>query len=553
MDLLSVGVLHVTAHTTLCVCVGMCVLCLGTYVCIYVCMHVCAQTLATLACVCYAYVSMYVLRHALRSFLCSLYVIAGGTHSLRSCVCVCSMSETGRVVRRHSKYANFYFIELILPTGIRSSVFVDRSRNLPTVHAGDAVRIRVQTELNDKCANCLSAVEIEIFEKWDVDTFGSFSCVHSPVGVVHVQTVVAAVQAHNGVIRRICLYLQTKYSSYAFKLSDTMITKSQDRLIAVAAFCGAGTGRDICELVLQDSVLAYAVSRVYCLDDSVAGLTVEEVAQRFDTHKAHNAQSAHNTHITHNSHNTYRIHAFPKSANLLPLATLGSFSPTEYSHVISIVFIDGLFHASLLPKESAVGTGAYIGDTTLISKAEAKLAEVFARIGPSGVSTCGSLCVPKCMCVGIDIGASPGGWSNFLVTRRNMAKVIAVDNGMMNSTLSSKVEHWKMKGEEAINILLGTGLSNKGLACFVCDMNVDLTETVALFVKALPLMADKFIGVLTFKQTIRNTQIWERLVQQGINILNAEISHDYEIRRIHLIANTPNETTIIVTRRDAGA
>jgi hypothetical protein len=244
-----------------------------------------------------------------------------------------------------------------------------------------------------------------------------------------------------------------------------------------------------------------------------------------------------------------RVHAFPKQIpiekiarsiiSILPV----KFDPRNFSHTLSIVYVNGLWYGSVSPSSSLVGTHLYRGgssESLEISKASQKLFEAFLRIddlwGPQFTDLTNK--------TAIDIGASPGGWSYCMAIEKNAKRVIAVDNGLLSHPKPSSVEHWKMKGEEAIFELLSNPSNSNTISCYTCDMNADCGQTVELFLESIPLMAKNSIAILTFKKTIKNKEKWEEKKNEAILRLTA--GNIGQVEEVHLIANTPNETTILV-------
>ena len=438
-----------------------------------------------------------------------------------------------RVISKHSSYVNFFFLDLLQYDGSIVSVLIRKNPphankfdKFPFVHVGDVIRIETREELNDKGSVCLTATEIEVIELWENLKFGPFVWKRNS----QFPQPIAFVQAQDDVLVRVQQYLEEYNGECQFQESNTPVSKSQDRLLMVGSPSKAD---EICTSIMNNAVLGYAVSRIYMLGDNpVMGFTIREVVEHISNQQIPNIMGI-------------RVQAFPKWMSLCELeASELKFSPTKYSHVLTLVFANGFFYASLVPEAEAIGAGDHIGPSgrspEFISKASAKLAEAWQRIDV------GKKINNMKYGLAIDIGASPGGWSAYLKNVAKFDRVIAVDKGALHPSLSTTIDHWEMKGEEAIEKLL---LDGPKIDCFVCDMNCDLTDTVALFVKTIPLLSSSFRAVITFKQTLRNKQQWKALKQGGIESLQLHIGEVYnkvEIREVHLIANTPKETTILV-------
>ena len=476
------------------------------------------------------------------------------------CAPVVSESVTGRVIRRYSVYSQFYFLELGLAGQADNAMFpvivkADVCSVATRVRAGDVVTILGAMESDHAVSTlrrnkCFEAREIMLVEPWDMDRYGSFlylglgeriasdsqqtSADHTATATSPLLT--ACVQCQNDVVGRVHEYLSGKFPSHKITLSHTPVTVSQDRLLLVW-----GVPAGVVEAVLADPVLAYAVSRVYSMatGQQAVGLTVDDAIERLLSHPS-----------TLPSNATIRIHSFPK---FIPMECIGSrfaaahpsvkFTPKEFTHVLSVVYADGVFYASIGVDEGCCGTHLAQGVNARclsVSKAAAKILEATTRfdlIDAVRSDTNGK--------VAIDIGASPGGWSYYLRLVRGCSRVLAVDMGRLADPVPDGVEHWRMKGQQAVDTLLESPEMSSSIACYACDMNCDLTDTVKLFLHALPLLTPGGIGILTFKRTIKNTVKWETLKTEGMRMLTecVRIAYTHEV---HLIANTPNETTVLI-------
>jgi 23S rRNA U2552 (ribose-2'-O)-methylase RlmE/FtsJ len=217
------------------------------------------------------------------------------------------------------------------------------------------------------------------------------------------------------------------------------------------------------------------------------------------------------------------------------------FHPKKYDSVLNIFFADGFHYVSLVDKSEALGCGDHLYSNTenvWVSKAAAKIREALARLDrlvPKKSDLSGK--------TAIDVGASPGGWSYFLKSDRKCARVIAVDMGLLAEPIPHGVEHWKMKGNEAIDKLLSE--SSGFLHLYACDMNCDPIDSVQLFLRALVLLAPESLAVITLKRTERNKERWQKIKSECQKMLK-ESDRVKSVIEVHLVANTPNETTLLI-------
>ena len=464
--------------------------------------------------------------------------------------------RVGRVVRRYSVYSHFYFIEItfagleagtVFPIIVKEAVCPSFSY-LP-VRVGDIIRVFGEMEPSGKC---FEAHEIEHFGKWDVYRYGVFqfrSCQqkkgeNGSIIRYEERKLVLAVQCHVDVVNRVRIYLESKFEGYDFQESCTPITVSDDRLLLAWKKKNSETkksAKKIAQEILADPILRYAVSRIYNIDKQrlYMGLTAEEAI----------CELLNNTTIEKES-NRVRLHAFPKFIDfdetlevLKSCAPSLVFAPTNFTHVMVVLYANGIVYLSYLEKELATGCGQYLHqDTNLaclsVSKAAAKILEAVSRMD---IPTLGS------KKTALDIGAAPGGWSYYLKNVCGYSRVIAVDMGALAAPIPAGVEHWRMKGQDAVNQLVSEcGIGENLVDIFTCDMNVVLTETVDLFLQAIHVMAAQSVAILTFKRTEKNKGKWETLKAHGLALIR-ENQRVVSAEETHLIANTPNETTVLVT------
>jgi 23S rRNA U2552 (ribose-2'-O)-methylase RlmE/FtsJ len=225
-----------------------------------------------------------------------------------------------------------------------------------------------------------------------------------------------------------------------------------------------------------------------------------------------------------------------------------AFHPKSFNSVLNIVFADGFYFASVVQKSIAPSCGEHLSElqsneSLNVSKAAAKIREALLRISynkslEKRAEISGKVC--------IDVGASPGGWSYFLRTTLGASRVIAVDMGKLAEPIPEGVEHWRMKGEDAISQLLNSDAKNNQIInLYCCDMNCNPMDSVQLFLRALPLMAPGSGAVITLKRMERNAQRWLELKTACISVLTDNEAIQL-VEEVHLIANTPNETTLLI-------
>ena len=470
----------------------------------------------------------------------------------------------GRVIRKFSTYSQFYFLQITWPEISETSIFpvivkLESFHRFPRVRPGDIVSIKgaITNHASDHYNNtCFAATEIEVVEPWDSTRMGVFQYqgpgvkggqAHSLSLTRQSKHLVLALQCQVDVIERVESYMSSVYCTSNSKLSIRQSlaagTSGHDRLLLLHHPEGleADDILTLSEKITNDPVLTYVIKRVYTFPvvSTVVGTSLSETLSQLSPDSPDLV---------------CRIHSFPKHVDMDLIGRMliprFAFHPKSFNSVLNIVFADGFHYASIVDKSIALSCGEHLSELSSneslqVSKAAAKIREAILRIsfnpnfGPRAnihAKTC------------IDVGASPGGWSYFLRTTLGAARVIAVDMGKLAEPIPPGVEHWKMKGEDAITILSKDIENNNCISLYCCDMNCNPMDSIQLFLKAVPLMSAASAAVITLKRMERNAQKWTDLKTACISALN-NLQEVVCLEEVHLIANTPNETTLLVALR----
>jgi len=154
----------------------------------------------------------------------------------------------------------------------------------------------------------------------------------------------------------------------------------------------------------------------------------------------------------------------------------------------------------------------------------------------------------------VDIGASPGGWTQYLASISK--KVIAIDPGDLHPTVSrlENVCHVQAlvessEAQEAMRAAQIEGVSGEhsGVLACVCDINVEVIFTAKILAKwVLPFISTNagipFV-VMTLKMNKSPKQKHIDFARdQAVQILSP-FCHDFKL--VHLNANSSNERTLI--------
>jgi len=104
-----------------------------------------------------------------------------------------------------------------------------------------------------------------------------------------------------------------------------------------------------------------------------------------------------------------------------------------------------------------------------------------------------------------------------------------------------------MRISDALPILRDRGAT---LDLYVCDMNAPPEVAVDYLIEALPLLADASPVVLTMKNTFAKKPDFEQAVGIALERLSA-VADDAGFSRVHLLANTQKELTVVGRVRKA--
>jgi len=164
----------------------------------------------------------------------------------------------------------------------------------------------------------------------------------------------------------------------------------------------------------------------------------------------------------------------------------------------------------------------------------------------------------------VDVGAAPGGWTGFLARQSPNVSVLAVDPGMLESSVLSltNVSHLACKAEnlsaddgrllaEEATALVGSDWASR-LRCIVCDANLDIRDTLRELV--LPLatfLPVRGILIVTLKLGRRvGVDGIQRKVDSAMELLTEAGFPADQTKVEWLFGNSKNERTIFAIKRN---
>ncbi len=179
----------------------------------------------------------------------------------------------------------------------------------------------------------------------------------------------------------------------------------------------------------------------------------------------------------------------------------------------------------------------------VLNRAEVKLKEAFDVFGLNGRK------IESC----IDVGASPGGWTNFMVKRG--AKVVAIDKGILeydrlatkdwkviedlaDNSESKTVLHIKMNISEAERL----PLRESGFDLLAVDVNTEYLESARIANLLAVYLKPGGILIMTLKLPI--------ISDAGkIYTVNDALAANYKVERVKKLHHNRMELTLFATRR----
>lgn len=149
--------------------------------------------------------------------------------------------------------------------------------------------------------------------------------------------------------------------------------------------------------------------------------------------------------------------------------------------------------------------------------------------------------------VGLDIGASPGGWTQFML-HLGMETVFAVDPGDLSSVLplapTGAVRHLRQKALTAIADLVALPEHASTVDLYACDMNCECPDTIAALRAARPLLAPGCVIVLTLKNFCGSKRRWEATCRDAVSAVEG-ITNSRSVWMMHLMSNGATEVTLV--------
>jgi len=364
----------------------------------------------------------------------------------------------GRVLKRHACSEKIAFLDLVgvsQDDNSQFSVFLqgaDLLENFASCRVGDLLRILGEAADGSKpgwedARRGVVAKSVSIVERWDADLAGPILLDwdmfrHSVMSDVPDYVI----QCDHVALSRLSSFLPCQ----RFRESFTTLAGTQDRTLLV------WSADPLFEAVVtSDEFLGPNIRRIYPLGSAChSHPNLEIVVSRCIENLPLGGK--------------IRAQVFPKTMTekVVRLVDQAICDPREFSHVFYVVFLDGNFFASLI-QQSEISRKRE--PTKSICRAEAKLAEILVRRNWDlrGVS------------LAVDVGASPGGWSNHLA-KIGVSKIIAVDRGDVICN-SQNISHWRISGEEAAERLL-----KETVAFLCCDANISPSKTIDIFRRIRP-------------------------------------------------------------------
>jgi len=144
----------------------------------------------------------------------------------------------------------------------------------------------------------------------------------------------------------------------------------------------------------------------------------------------------------------------------------------------------------------------------------------------------------------IDVGASPGGWSERLHDHAN--EIVAIDPGLLDEAVLAlpRITHLQCKVQDE---QVFQHLQNKSIDVLLCDMNVQAEDGLEMIKTLFPLVKSKGTLIFTVKLMKRYS---ERALASILQRCTETLSSQFEdIRMKWIFSNTICERTIIAMKK----
>lgn len=222
------------------------------------------------------------------------------------------------------------------------------------------------------------------------------------------------------------------------------------------------------------------------------------------------------------------IGGFFEKAGGIPTFDFSKISPNEKVGIFSIFVFNNEAHVGFSSEKENLNFDCdeYRSCSRLpkkVSRAENKLAEALKKFGIKTSS--GKLA--------LDVGASPGGWTNVLVLHG--FKVVAVDPGALHLSLQNhpQVVYLRCKVEAAV--------FNQKFDLIVNDMNVDPKITGEIMNKLAKHLKPKGEAIVTLKLPGNP----EKGVEEGV----LELSKKYKVKNVASLFHNRREVTAFIQKK----
>lgn len=507
----------------------------------------------------------------------------------------------GRVLKKHVYSKHLYFYDFICyfndrleefsTTSLSSSYTIativlkkEAEAVAPSIIAGDVIEISGYLQNYSKVLNqeerpsIVTSIEnISILGKWPIEDKGFFSFEVEKMTSKHFKSLgsidlpfpTLALQCKHDSIHRFTDFLQFKLEDFygksnhgiTFRESSTCYVKSSDRLVMLYLQPELNY-HELLQECITDPILSQCIMRIYPGQIYNTSLFTISHANLYDLMKLMIEYVQNQASMM--TIDGLRLHTSPKYISMdivsYDLTYPWTWQPHKYSHILSIFMCDGLWIASLIQaKDGFIGDlrehkpqvkGSTDYENIEICRAGAKIKEVILRKHWRANESISAEENYENN-VAIDIGSSPGGWTWYLATTMKYQQVLSVDKGELNlpTPWPTNISYWKLSGQDAIEKLYQEKLSNPStfntIDLYCCDANISPYVTISLFFKCqeyqllskhgrfIITLKNIFLKKAEFEQSIKHCQ--EELIQHGFQ--NIEI--------VHLLANTPKETTIL--------
>ena len=209
------------------------------------------------------------------------------------------------------------------------------------------------------------------------------------------------------------------------------------------------------------------------------------------------------------------------------------FCCEHYTHHFCVCLLENKISWDLVPREVVLFNDK--SRESVVCRAYYKIQEIFQNY----------LDIDTRNFIIVDVGASPGGWSQFFSTFKFFGEYYAVDPAEIIVPMSKNMFHLRMRSENAVQFL-----QNKKIDMLLCDMNLNIVNSMSALSPLFCLLKSGAFLIFTIKYVgwSKKSEQMDKQIENLQRILStpSQDGTTFEnIRILWLLSNTARERTVV--------